>query len=224
MLIRLHDILDRDMLENLREMLGKGNFVNGILSAGDNARRVKNNEELAADQKKRDYLDQFVMSRLAANNDFRSAALPLRVSQPVFARYTRGMEYGDHIDDPVMGDGAGRFRVDIAVTLFLSEPDSYQGGELNINTAFGVQEVKLAAGDAVLYPASSLHRVNPVGDGERLVCVLWIQSMIRDPARRELLYSLDQVRSSLREKQPDSNEAKQTDHVYTNLVRMWGEL
>lgn len=224
MLIQLHHILDRDRLQNLREFLAGGQFVDGVLSAGDNARRVKHNEELSPDLKQREYLDQMVMSRLAKNEDFRSAALPLRVSQPVFARYTRGMEYGDHIDDPVMGDGGGRFRVDIAVTLFLSEPDSYQGGELTINTAFGEQSVKLAAGDAVLYPASSQHRVNPVSDGERLVCVLWIQSMIRDPAQRQLLFDLNQVRESLRRDRPGSDEAKRSDHVYTNLVRMWSEV
>jgi PKHD-type hydroxylase len=134
------------------------------------------------------------------------------------------MQYGDHIDDPVMGGQGGQFRADIAVTIFLNATSDYEGGELIINTTFGEQKVKLEAGDAVLYPASSLHRVAPVTQGERLVTVIWLQSMIRDPARRELLYELDQARNKLLQNNPDATETKQVDHAYTNLVRMWSEV
>ncbi len=224
MLLILPDILDPERLDNIRSFLNTGNFVDGTLSAGANARRVKHNEELTAQHKQRQYLDQLIMSQLAASEMFRSAALAHRISQPVIARYHTGMAYGDHIDDPIMGDSNGRFRVDIAVTLFLNEPEEYQGGELVVNTTFGTQRVKLPAGQAVLYPASSLHHVDEVSHGERLVAVCWIQSLIRDPARREMLYELDQARASLRHNAPDSAAAAQVDHVYTNLVRMWSEL
>jgi len=224
MLVVLKNILDAERLDNIRSFVATGNFVDGKVSAGANARRVKHNEELSVQAKQRLYLDQMIMSQLAANEDFRSAALAHRVSQPVFARYTAGMSYGDHIDDPIMGDSSGRFRVDIAVTLFLSPPEHYQGGELVINTSFGTKQVKLPAGDAVLYPASSLHHVNEVTGGTRSVAVCWIQSLVRDPARRELLFELDQARNSLRQTVPQSSEAIRIDHVYTNLVRMWSEL
>lgn len=224
MLITLKNILDAELLDNIRSLLDKAQFVDGILSAGENAQRVKHNEELSINQKQRDYLDQLLIGNLARNEHFRSAALPHQVSQPVFARYSEGMEYGNHIDDPIMGGAGGRFRVDVAVTLFLSAPESYDGGELVVNTTFGDTRVKLPAGDAVLYPASSLHRVDPVTSGQRLVMVCWLQSLVRDPARRELLYELDQARQSLRNTLPDSVEASQVDHTYTNLVRMWSEI
>lgn len=224
MLVTLENVLEPDLLDNINQMLEQAQFVDGVLSAGDYAKKVKQNQELSTNQKQREYLDQMVIGRLAQNQDFRSAALPHQVSQPVFARYTQGMHYGNHIDDPIMGGTSGRFRVDVALTLFLSEPDSYQGGELCINTTFGETQVKLAAGSAVLYPASSLHRVAPVISGQRSVMVCWIQSLVRDPAKREILFELDQARQKLRQHKDDKNEAAQVDHAYTNLVRMWSEL
>jgi PKHD-type hydroxylase len=224
MLLTISQVLDTDKLENIRSSLENGRFVDGKLSAGAAAKRVKNNEELQTNLKQREYLDQLVMRSLAEKAEFRSGALPYRVSQPVFARYVPGMNYGDHIDDPVMGGQGGQFRADIAVTLFLNPPNDYQGGELVINTTFGEQKVKLTAGDAVLYPASSVHRVAPVTTGERLVAVIWLQSMIRDPARRELLYALDQARNTLLQTAPQEDTTKQVDHAYTNLVRMWSEV
>jgi PKHD-type hydroxylase len=134
------------------------------------------------------------------------------------------MHYGDHIDDPIMGGAGQHFRCDVAVTVFLSAAEEYDGGELVINTTFGEKHVKLAKGDVVVYPASSLHRVNPVTHGERLVAVCWIQSFVRDPAKRELLFELNQARLHLLRHAPLAEETKQVDHAYTNLVRMWSEL
>ena len=224
MLITLSQVFDQAKLENIREFLSRLKFADGKLSAGDNARKVKSNEELHAGRQQQDYLDQLIMSTLANNEDFRDAVLPLQVSQPVIARYKSGMSYGKHIDDPVMGAAGGKFRADIALTIFLNAPDEYTGGELIIQTTFGEQQIKLPAGDIVIYPASSIHRVTEVTSGERLVAVLWIQSMIRDPAKRELLYTLSRSRNQLMKEFPDHNATQQVDQVYVNLVRMWGEI
>jgi len=224
MLLHLTNILDTAKLANIREMLNKIRFIDGKHSAGIVAEQVKYNEEIQPGTQQAQYLDQLVMSNLAENADFRSAALPYRVAQPVFARYTQGMHYGEHIDDPVMGGGHEKFRADIAVTLFLNEPTEYQGGELMIQSNFGEQDIKYAAGDAVLYPASSLHRVNEVTRGERLVAVTWIQSIVRDNEKRELLFGLDQARGDLLAQDAKNNTHKKVDHAYVNLVRMWSEL
>ena len=224
MLITIPKVFDADKLENIRDTISKNPFVDGKKSAGKLAQQVKHNEELQGNRQQSEYLDQLIMSTLANNATFRDAVLPLQVSQPVIARYTKGMAYGEHIDDPVMGGAGMHFRTDIAVTVFLNAPDQYDGGELVINTTFGEQRVKLAAGDVVTYPASSVHRVNEVTEGERLVAVIWIQSMVRDPAKRELLYELSQARNALIASEPQSDTAKKVDHTYVNLVRMWSEV
>jgi len=224
MLIQIPSVIDQDKLQNIRELLSKTGFADGRKTAGMMAQRVKHNEEMQANRQQTEYLDHLIMSSLANNATFRDAVLPHQVAQPVIARYTPGMSYGDHIDDPVMGGAGAHFRTDVAVTVFLNEPDQYDGGELVINTSFGEQKVKLNAGDAVSYPASSIHRVNEVTKGERLVAVTWIQSMVRDPGKRELLFELAQAKSSLMKENPDSPTTRQVDHAYVNLVRMWSEI
>lgn len=224
MLLTLSQLLDKDKLVNIKKILANANFKDGKLSAGLHAQRVKKNEELDQNSQQANYLDELVVRALAEREEFRNAVLPHRVSQPFFARYTKGMAYGDHIDDPIMGNVGERFRCDIAVTVFLNEPDDYEGGQLTINTTFGEQGIKLPAGDAVLYPASSLHRVQPVTKGERLVAVLWIQSLVREPAKRELLYELNQARETLIKEAPDNKNTALVDRSYTNLVRMWSEV
>ena len=150
--------------------------------------------------------------------------LPHRVATPFFARYTPQQHYGEHIDDPIMGPIGQRYRSDVSITIFLTPPDEYQGGELRIHTTFGQQDIKLDAGDAVVYPSSSLHQVMPIEAGTRLVAVTWAQSLIRDPGQRALLYELHQARQSLMAERPDAQVSKQVDHSYVNLVRMWSEL
>jgi PKHD-type hydroxylase len=137
------------------------------------------------------------------------------------------MEYGEHIDDPIMGVASSlgeRYRSDLAMTIFLNSPKDYDGGELVIQTPFGEQSIKLNAGDAVLYPATTRHRVAKVTNGERLVAVTWIQSLIRDNEQRELLYQLSKTREKMLRKNPDSEDTKRIDSTYVNLVRMWSEL
>lgn len=224
MLIEIPGVLDTSKLTNIRAMLEKVTFVNGKHSAGQAASRVKNNEEMKQGGQQAEYLDHLLMSSLAENARFRSAALPYRVAQPVFARYTSGMQYGDHVDDPIMGSGPEKFRTDVSITVFLNEPADYDGGELIINTTYGEKAVKLPAGSAVLYPSASVHRVTEISRGERLAAIVWLQSMVRDPGQRELLFELDQARNKLLADNPDAQETKQVDRAYVNLVRMWSEV
>lgn len=223
MLIKIPDILDDSKLSNIRKILDNAKFVDGKLSAGKRAKRIKNNQEMDQGSQQAQYLDQLVVGSLAENNTFQNTVLPHKVSRPFFARYTKGMAYGDHIDDPIMGTAGERLRTDISVTVFLNEPDDYEGGELVINTSFGQQEIKLPAGHAILYPSSSLHHVSEIHRGERLVAVLWLQSMVRDPEKREILYELNHARESLMQERPDAPETAQVDHSYVNLVRLWSE-
>jgi PKHD-type hydroxylase len=212
MLINISNLLDTNKLTNIRH------------SAGKAAQRVKNNEEMKQGSQQAEYLDHLLMGSLAENADFRSAALPYRVAQPVFARYTQGMRYGDHVDDPIMGGGPDKFRTDVSITVFLNNPDDYEGGELIINTTYGEKAVKLPAGSAVLYSSNSVHRVTEITSGERLAAIVWLQSMVRDAGQRELLYQLDQARNLLLTDKPDAMETKQVDRSYVNLLRMWSDI
>jgi PKHD-type hydroxylase len=155
---------------------------------------------------------------------YRNGALPLHAASPLYARYRPGMTYGEHLDDPIMGTGGVLYRSDVAVTVFLSGPEEYDGGELVIRTAAGEQKVKGVAGDAVLYPASTIHHVSPVTRGERLVAVTWVQSLVRDPARRELLYGLNLAREKLLQGAPEAEETAQVNAAYLNLIRMWSDI
>lgn len=224
MLLRLREVLKNDELRLVREWLANANFVDGRLSAGTVAKRVKHNEELDARAAELERLNNLVMNRLVHHPVYRGGALPLHVASPYYARYQPGMAYGNHLDDPIMGADGLRYRSDIAITIFLNAPEDYGGGELVIQTAFGSQPVKLAAGDGVLYPAGSIHQVSPVTRGERLVAITWAQSLVRDPARRELLYELGQAREKLLQSAPDAAETAQVNAAYLNLIRMWSEI
>ncbi|MFV1992407.1 MAG: Fe2+-dependent dioxygenase [Acidiferrobacterales bacterium] len=224
MFIKLPNILDQGKLKNINKILSQASFIDGKLSAGSAAKKVKTNLELDQNSQQAAYLDELVVSSLSQNLMFRNATLPHKVSQPFFAKYEKGMSYGDHIDDPVTGNWPERYRTDVAVTVFLSGPEDYEGGELVVNTSFGQTSTKLPAGDAVCYPASSLHHVSEVTKGVRLVAVLWIQSLVRDPAKRELLYELSLAREKMLAQAPGAEETAQIDHTYTNLVRMWSEV
>jgi len=224
MLIQIPSVLDRSELDVVRRLLADAAFVDGKLSAGQAAKRVKHNQEVGREARELEQLNNLVMGKLVQHPTYRSGALPLRVAAPYYARYTSGMHYGRHVDDPVMGTDGAIYRCDVAITIFLSDPAEYDGGELAIGTAFGEQQVKLPAGDAVMYPASSLHRVSEVTRGERLVAVTWLQSLVRDPAQRELLHELNSVRERLLADTPESEDTKLINKTYVNLVRMWGDV
>jgi PKHD-type hydroxylase len=223
MLLEIPDVLTDRELQAIRQILDNARFVDGKLSAGMVAKRVKHNEEVDMRAQDLQQLNNLVMNKLVQHDVYRAAALPMRVAAPFYARYTQGMSYGDHVDDPIM-QAQGPYRSDISITIFLSNQDEYEGGELVVNTQFGPREVKLPAGHAVMYPSSSVHHVNEVTSGKRVVAVTWLQSLIRDPAKRELLYDLYQVREKLLASAPDDEDTKKIDRSYVNLVRMWGDV
>ncbi|HHB11648.1 MAG TPA: Fe2+-dependent dioxygenase [Chromatiales bacterium] len=224
MLLEIPHVLGPGDLRRVRETLAQVPFIDGRASAGAAARQVKHNEEAAPDDARIRRLNEIVMGNLVRHPWFQHAALPHRVASPFYARYAPGMTYGDHVDDPIMGPAQGRYRTDVSITVFLSAPDDYEGGELVIHTQFGPRTVKLPGGHAVLYPASSRHHVAPVTRGERLVAVTWVQSLVRDPAKRELLWELGRARDRLLAKAPEAEETRQVDKSYVNLLRMWVEL
>jgi len=224
MLVTIPDVLSKDEIRIINDLMAAAEFHDGTVSAGSEARRVKNNEEMNLSEQDSQRLNNVVMGKLVQNPTYIAAAFASRIAAPYYARYTKGMFYGNHVDDPVMGPPHQRYRADISITIFLNEPDEYDGGELVVQTAFGEQQVKLPAGSAVMYPSGSTHRVAEVTRGERLVAVTWLQSSVRDPARREVLYKLAQVRDSLIASAPDSEELEKLSYSYINLLRMWTEL
>ncbi len=224
MLVEIGGLLQPAQLKKIEEILSQATFVDGKLTAGKAAQRVKRNEELRGEPQQMELLIRILTSAMAHNATFRSAVLPYRMADPIFARYQPGMTYGDHVDDPLMGLSGQRFRSDVSMTVFLREPETYTGGELVVRTTFGEKRVKLKAGSAVIYPSSSLHHVAEVTGGERLVALAWIQSYVRDPAQRELLYELDLAREHLLETAPDVQTTGLVDKSYANLLRMWSDV
>ncbi|MEW8689989.1 MAG: Fe2+-dependent dioxygenase [Candidatus Thiodiazotropha endolucinida] len=224
MLVQIDDLLQQAQLDKIDQILAQAEFVDGKLTAGKAAQRVKNNQELKGEPRQMELLIRILTSAMANNETFRSAVLPYRMADPIFARYQPGMTYGDHVDDPLMGLSGQRFRSDVSMTIFLRESETYEGGELVVRTTFGEKRVKLPAGSAVIYPSSSLHHVAEVTKGERLVALAWIQSYVRDPAKRELLYELDQAREHLLATAPDTESTGLVDKSYANLLRMWGDV
>ncbi len=227
MLIHLKNVLGPQEITKVQTLLADATYVDGKLSAGSVAARVKENQEMASDDPKIVALNNIVMGNLVRHKVYKRAALPLKIASPFYACYRQGMHYGEHIDDPVMGvsgEEGQRYRSDLAITIFLNQPEEYQGGELSIQTDYGLQLIKYAAGDAVMYPATTRHQVKEVTSGKRMVAVTWVQSLIKDAEQRALLYQLSCAREKLLRKQADEEHTKQVDLVYVNLVRKWSEL
>jgi PKHD-type hydroxylase len=221
-LVVIPGLLNEALLQKIHEVVARAGFVDGRATAGMAATRVKRNQELSLDPEAQALVNRILMAALGHNARFRSAALPNRMADFIIARYQPGMTYGDHVDDPIMG--GGRFRTDVSMTVFLNPPDAYDGGDLVVRTTFGEKRVKLAAGDAVVYPSASVHHVAEVTRGERLVALTWIQSFVRDAARRELLFELDQAREHYLRADPDADTTKYVDRSYANLLRMWSDV
>ncbi len=224
MLLAIPDVLNSEQLKNIRSLLNDADYIDGRLSAGKTARKVKKNHELAADSKLHSQLNNIVMNALFNHPQYQAAVLPHRLATPFYARYESGESYGQHVDDPVMGPMQGRYRTDVSTTIFINEPQDYDGGEIVIQSQLGEQKIKLAAGSAITYPSGSLHYVAEVTKGTRLVAVTWAQSLVRDAEKRELLFNLHKTREALQSKYPNDEEVVKIDHTYINLMRMWTEI
>ncbi len=226
MLVLIPAVLSTDDVASLRAALdGAGNaWVDGRVTAGHQGAAVKHNQQLAEDSALARELGDRIVARLERHARFISAALPDRVYPPMFNRYATGNAFGSHVDNAVRlvpGTRGQKLRTDLSATLFLCEPEDYDGGELHIDDGDAAQSVKLAAGDLVLYPSTHLHRVNPVTRGVRLACFFWVQSMVRDPAQRRLLLELDEASQRLAGTAGDERTRAQLLNCYHNLLRMW---
>ncbi|HEU4458495.1 MAG TPA: Fe2+-dependent dioxygenase [Methylibium sp.] len=232
MLLHIPEVLDAAQLARARSLLAEAPWSDGRVTAGTQSAQVKHNEQLPEGHPATQQLQQIVIDALAASLLFFTAALPKKVFPPMFNRYADAAnQFGNHIDNAVrlVQHGAmrgGRVRTDISCTLFLAEPDSYDGGELVIESpepSVGSQRVKLPAGDLLLYPASTVHRVEPVTRGSRLASFFWIESMVRRDDQRRLLYELDMQILALREAHGDTETIVGLTGTYHNLLRMWAE-
>jgi PKHD-type hydroxylase len=224
MLIQIPKLLSQQQLNAIQNILADAEFIDGKLSAGKMAETVKQNQEISSSNPVLNQLNNIVMNCLIKDTLYIGATFPQKVATPFYAKYTKGMSYGDHIDDPVMGGQGHSYRSDISLTIFLNSPTEYDGGELVINSELGQQQVKLDAGDAIIYPSSSIHHVNEVTRGERLVAVTWVQSMVRSVEQRALLYNLGLSRDQLMAENPNSELTTRVNNSYANLLRMWADL
>ena len=224
MLLHIPGVLTAAQVAQLRQALDAADWTDGRETVGAQGARVKRNQQLPDASPLRRELGAVVQAALARHPLFHAATLPARQLLPRFNRYQGGGEYGFHVDGAVMAlpDG-NQLRSDISCTLFLNEPDDYDGGELVVSDTYGEHAVKLPAGDAIIYPSSSLHRVTPVTRGARLAAFFWVQSLVRDVAHRRTLFELDQAISRLRTADADEVAQLQLTGVYHNLLREWSE-
>lgn len=222
MLTCIPKVLNESELKQVDELVAQSEFEDGKLTAGYRAKRVKDNLQLNSDMPHTQELNELVLNALNENRLFRRATIPRIIRPPLVSRYTSGMAYGSHVDDALMGTGL-QVRSDLAVTVFLTDQSSYEGGELMVKTSLGELAVKLPRGDCVVYPASTIHRVNPVESGERIAIVTWVQSHVRDPLQREILADLDGMKESLDQADPHGETTEVAFKVYSNLLRMWAD-
>ena len=225
MLLHIPKVLNAEELAEMQALLKRANWVDGKVTAGTQSEQVKQNRQLPEDSPEAERARQIVLKALGRNALFFSAALPKKIYPPLFNRYADGMYFGAHIDNAVRTHAASgmHVRTDISSTLFLADPDSYDGGELVVEDTYGHQMVKLPAGDMVLYPGTSLHHVRPVTRGARLACFFWTQSMVRDDAQRTLLFDMDAAIATLREQVGDNTAVIRLTGNYHNLIRMWAD-
>lgn len=229
MLLHIPAVLAPAQLAEMRAALASAEWIDGRATVGAQGAQVKRNRQLADQSPVRKRLGDMVLAALAANPLFHAATLPARILPPRFNRYQGGGEYGFHVDGAVMGlagdagQSATQMRSDVSCTLFLAEPDDYDGGELVISDTYGEHEVKLPAGDLIVYPSSSLHRVTPVTRGARLASFFWVQSLVRDGEQRRLLLELDASIQSLTATGAERESVLRLTNVYHNLLRRWAD-
>lgn len=226
MLLSIPELLTAGQLEKARQVLNKAEWVDGRVTAGHQSARAKDNMQLPENSPAARELGEMVLAALGKNALFISAALPAKVFPPLFNRYQGGQSFGTHVDNAIRQvPGTPHYvRTDLSATLFLSQPDEYDGGELVVEDTYGVHKVKLPAGHLILYPSTSLHHVRPVTRGARLASFFWIQSMVRDDGERTLLFDLDTAIQRINNDQPDHPAAVQLTGVYHNLLRRWADV
>jgi PKHD-type hydroxylase len=225
MLLRVPQVLNADELKQMQSLMAAAEWVDGKVTAGTQSAQVKRNIQLPESSPQAEAARQIVLTALSRNALFFSAALPKKIYPPLFNQYRDGMDFGAHIDNAVRTHALTglHVRTDISCTLFLADPDSYDGGELVVEDTYGQQMVKLPAGDMVLYPGTSLHHVRPVTRGARLASFFWLQSMIRDDAQRTLLFDMDAAIVTLRQQVGDNAAVIRLTGNYHNLIRMWAD-
>jgi PKHD-type hydroxylase len=226
MLLHVDNVFSPEEAASILDTLVKADWVDGKVTAGPQSARAKDNQQLPEDHPLTRELQGRVLGALERHPLFMRAALPAQVFPPLFNRYDGGQSFGTHVDNAIrqVTGSLHRVRTDLSATLFFSPPESYEGGELVVEDTYGTHEVKLPAGDLILYPSTSLHHVKPVTRGARICSFFWIQSMIREDSQRTLLFDLDLGIQRLAHENPDHPSAVQLTGVYHNLVRMWAEV
>ncbi|MQA38298.1 Fe2+-dependent dioxygenase [Rugamonas aquatica] len=226
MMLHIPGVLSREQVAAMRQRLDQTDWVDGRTTVGAQGAQVKQNRQLAEGSALAQELGAEVLAALARSPLFFSAALPLRTCPPLFNSYAGGEHYGDHVDGALrrVASSGQWLRTDVSSTLFLCDPEDYDGGELIVTDAYGEHEVKLPAGDLIVYPSTSVHRVEPVTRGARVCSFFWTQSMVRDDMRRSLLLELDQNIQSLRARLGDCPELVGLTGHYHNLLRQWSEV
>jgi len=216
-------LLKPEEITTLEKLIGKSNFVDGKATASMVAKEVKNNLQLdSADAEAMSSIQQILNNAIQSSPFFQAASQPKKIHPFIISKYGPHQFYGWHVDSPIMGEPA--IRTDLAMTIFLSDPATYEGGELMIQTSGGAVAFKPAKGDAILYPCQFLHCVNEIKSGERIAAVTWIQSNIQSSEQRQLLFELNQVHALLQQKDKHSPEANQLLQSYSNLFRMWADV
>lgn len=224
MLLTLDKVLSEAELAHIQKLLAQSDWTSGLLTAGAQAAQVKNNQQLPETATHLAQLRQIILTALQREPLFFSAALPLHILPPYFNCYTgTSNAYGLHTDNALRAHQGSYVRADVSATIFLNEPDQYDGGELVITDTYGEHAVKLAAGSMVIYPSSSVHEVRPVTRGARLACFMFMQSMVRSGEQRRLLFDMDMQLLSLRQQIGDTPEVVRLTGIYHNLLRCWGE-
>jgi PKHD-type hydroxylase len=224
MLLHVEGVLTPDQVARCRETLMAQDWVDGRVTAGEQSARAKHNLQVPEDAPAARELGEMILGALGTNSAFISAGLPLRVFPPLFNRYDEGMAFGTHVDNSIRFAGQVRFRTDLSATLFLTDPTDYDGGELIVEDSYGEHAVKLPAGDMILYPATSLHRVAPITRGSRWASFFWAQSMVKSDEQRTLLWRLDNAIQALITKVGVSDpEVVSLTGTYHNLLRMWAD-
>lgn len=222
MIIPIAHVLSQDELSQVRDLLSQGTYIDGKQTAGWHAKLVKNNTQLAATETSRK-AGSIIHDGLMRSELFKAAVRPKKLRPMLFSRYSGGQDYGAHVDDALMGKGDEIMRSDVSFTVFLSDAEAYEGGELVMEGTGSEQSFKLDAGSVIAYPSNTLHYVAPVTAGVREVAVSWAQSLVRDPASRELLFDLDTARRSLFQREGKSREFDLISKSHANLLRMWAE-